>query len=150
MGGAAELPSVVDAGDTCKLIKRGATNCDKFRGIVVSAGSFAESSARRLFLDETRRRVVALLEELYFFGRRHGQHPPAWCWERVAAVADLVGADDVPSSVLSDTLGAIEGEIRNALAELDVDRPISYVVVEPLPAPRPLRPILTLLRGGRA
>lgn len=117
---------------------------------MVSAGSYAEASARRLFLDEARRRVVALLEDLHWFGRCHGQRPPPWCWERLAAMADMVGADDSPSAVLADTLAAVEAEIRNALVELDVDRPIAYAVVEPLPAPKPLRPILTVLRGGRA
>lgn len=124
--------------------------CDKVPGIVVSAGSFGEASARRLFLDEARRRVLSLLEDLRWFGQRHGRRPPAWCWERVAALADLVGNDDVPSSVLADTLAAVEAEQRNALAELDIDRPIAYSVVEPLPAPKRLRPVLTVLRGGRA
>lgn len=122
----------------------------KWRSIVVSAGSFAEASARRLFLDEARRRVLALLEDLHWFGTQHGRRPPPWCWERLAAIADQVGADDAPSSVLEDTITTVEKEIHNALAELDLDRPIAYTVVaEPLPAPRPLRPFLTVLRGGR-
>lgn len=118
----------------------------------MSAGSFAEASARRLFQDESRRRVLALLEELHWFGRHHRRRPPSWCWERVAALAEQVSSDDVPSGAMADAIALVETEIRDALAELeldDVDRPIPFVVVEPLPAPRPLRPFLKVLRGGR-
>jgi hypothetical protein len=123
--------------------------CDKVLAVVVSAGSFAEASARRLFLDEARRRVLSLLEDLHWFGQQHGQESPPWCVERLTAIAHQIQSDDVPSAVLADTIAAVELEIRNALVELDADRPIAYVVVEPLPAPKSLRPVLTVLRGGR-
>lgn len=124
---------------------------------MVSAGSFSEASARRLFLEESRRRVLALLEDLHWFARQHNRRPPGWTFERLAALAEQVAADDATTADLSDSLGAVEAEIRNALAEfstmLTIDEPIPYVVTEatpqePIPAPKPLRPFLTVLRGG--
>ena len=120
-----------------------------------------EAAGRRVFLEEARRRVLALLEDLHWFTQRHQRRPPAWTFERLAALADQVGGDDATTGDLAESIGVVESEIRNALAEmsalLDVDRPIPYVVtqstttpMEPIPAPRPLRPFLTVLRGGVA
>jgi hypothetical protein len=133
--------------------------CCSLSLVVVSEGSFSEASARRFFIEESRRRVLSLLEDLHWFTKQHNRQPPGWTFERLAALAEQVGADDATTADLSDCLGAVEDEIRSALSEfsalLAVDEPIPYVVTqgpttpqEPMPAPKPLRPFLTVLRGG--
>ena len=122
---------------------------------MVSEGSFSEASTRRFFIEESRRRVLALLDELRWFTERYRRRPPAWTYERIAALAGQVGADDATTGALSDSIDEVEIEIRRALLEmaalLDIDTPIPFTVTqEPIPAPKPLRPFLTVLRGGRA
>lgn len=123
-------------------------------------GQFSEEAdTRRIFLDEARRRVLSLLQDLHDWTQRHLRPPPPWTFERVAALADQVVANDVTTSELADTLEGVESEISNALVELaavlEVDQPIPFNVtrpspLEPLPAPRALRPFLLVIRGGRA
>ena len=126
---------------------------------MVSEGSFSEASARRFFTEEARRRVLSLLEDLHWFARRYNRQPPGWTFERCAALAEQVSSDNATTGELSDSLGAVEEEIRNALDEfsIDIDAPIPFSVTqppatpaEPIPAPRLLRPFLTVLRGGLA
>ena len=124
-------------------------------------GSFSEeASARRLFMDEARWRVFSLVEDLYCFADRYRAWPPAWTFERVAALASQIECDDVAASVIDDSLTAVAAEIRNALIDLaatiEATQPIPYRVTqppttpnEPIP-PKTLRQFLSVVRGGRS
>lgn len=115
-----------------------------------------ESKARRLFLDEAQRRVLSLLCDLHSFVERFGVTPPAWAWVRLAALGEHVTDDaaELATGPLEEAIAAVEREIRSALEELasslEVDQPIPYRVLEPLPPPPRLRPYLAVVRGGRA
>jgi hypothetical protein len=121
---------------------------------VESAGSFDEGNARRLFLDEARRRVLRLLEELHYWKQRHRRSPPPWTYERIAALADQVTGDDIPTSLLDESIAATEADLERTLSEITaliVETPIPYVPTEPATvAPSPRRHLLTIMRGGRA
>ena len=115
-----------------------------------------ESKDRRLFLDEAHRRILSLLCDLRAFADRYGVFPPPWAWVRLAALGEQVIDDGAPiaTGVLEETIAGVELEIRCALAELasslELDQPIPYRVLEPLPPPPRLRPYLAVVRGGRA
>jgi hypothetical protein len=110
----------------------------------------------RVFLDESARRVFWCVRDLSRWRELFGTGAPAWCWERVEAIAleldDAGRREPPPAAALEGMLTAVEDEISNAVAELaasgDVPIPYSVVPLEPLPAPRALRPALSVLRGG--
>lgn len=108
-----------------------------------------------MFLDEAHRRVLSLLCDLQTFADRYGVFPPRWTWVRLAALGEqLIDGSATATGLLEETIAGVEREIRSALSELassiEVDQPIPYRVLEPLPPPPRLRPYLAVVRGGRA
>jgi hypothetical protein len=117
---------------------------------VVGESDDRETAARRLFLDESRRRVLSLLSDLRRFGEQFGCWPPPWMFERLAAIADKVMTDVEGAAALEDAIAAVEGELRNGLIDLVgtlADVPIPYVPIDPL-IPDGARQVLKVLRGG--
>lgn len=106
-----------------------------------------ETRARRLFLDEARRRVLSLLCDLHHFGEAFGHLPSPWMFARLAIVGGVVMDDAAPDAAIEDQITAAEGAIRNGLIDLVdalADVPIPYVLTDEPEG----RQALTVLRGG--